>query len=171
MIAPRAPARGAQVTALASADHNVAQRSKQQAITRDTQVYVADTIGEMGLWYRLARVAMVGGTWASVGGHNPYEPASLGCLVLHGPNVWNFSESFEELTRLAPGSCIEVANDAPTIAEAVRAAWSDPRPAQAITPISAQAQSLLDQLEVLAEAFSEQQSAPGRPDRRRAGRP
>jgi len=150
LIAPRAPARGAEVMALASGAGGAAQRSAQQAITPDTPVYVADTIGEMGLWYRLARVAMVGGSWAHVGGHNPHEPISLGCAVLHGPNVWNFSESYAELTLTAAGRCVAV-TDATAIAAAVQAVWADPTPAPAAPPITAQAQALLDRLQALAE--------------------
>jgi 3-deoxy-D-manno-octulosonic-acid transferase len=59
--------------------------------------YVADTMGELGLWYRLSQVAMVGGSWAPVGGHNPYEATALGNTVLHGPHVDNFSESYADL--------------------------------------------------------------------------
>lgn len=153
LIAPRAPARGADVLALAAAAGPAAQRSAQQPITFTTQVYVADTIGEMGLWYRLARVAMVGGSWAHVGGHNPHEPISLGCAVLHGPNVWNFSESYDELALTAPGRCLE-AVDAPAIAAAVRAAWADTSPAPAAPPITAAAQALLDRLQALAETVT-----------------
>lgn len=56
--------------------------------------YVVERIGRLGLWYRLAQAAFVGGSLATVGGHNPYEAARLGCPVLHGPNLWNFAEDY-----------------------------------------------------------------------------
>ena len=59
-------------------------------------VYLADTIGEMGLWYRLAPVALVGGGFG-IGGHNPWEAARLGCAVLHGPGVANFTQDYKDL--------------------------------------------------------------------------
>ena len=69
-------------------------------------VYLADTFGELGLWYRLADVALVGGSFGPVEGHNPWEPAALGCAVLHGPHVANFSADYADLQAAA--SAIEV---------------------------------------------------------------
>ena len=98
IIAPRAPARGSEVAGLCQPPAPL--RSGGSHLPDDTAVYVADTIGEMGLWYRLAPVALVGGSVAEVGGHNPHEPLALGCAVLHGPNVWNFAESYERLDAM-----------------------------------------------------------------------
>jgi 3-deoxy-D-manno-octulosonic-acid transferase len=72
----------------------VAQRSKGEALDADTEVYLADTLGEMGLWYRIAPVSFVGGSLVAVGGHNPFEPALLGSAILHGPFVRNFAEAY-----------------------------------------------------------------------------
>ena len=63
----------------------MAQRSKGEAIGADTDVYLADTLGEMGLWYRIASVSFVGGSLVDVGGHNPFEPALLGSAILLRP--------------------------------------------------------------------------------------
>lgn len=60
-------------------------------------IYLADSFGELGLWYRLARAALVGGSFGPVEGHNPWEPAALGCAVLHGPRVGNFSADYAAL--------------------------------------------------------------------------
>ena len=107
IIAPRAPARGKEVLALCP--QNTLLRSQTPTLPDSTHsVYVADTIGEMGLWYRLAPAAMLGGSWAPVGGHNPHEPLALGCAVVHGPNVWNFSESYQDLDQNA--QCQTAAN-------------------------------------------------------------
>ena len=57
-----------------------------QIISEQTQVYIADTLGELGLFYRLAPFCFVGGTLVPMGGHNPLEPAVLGCAVLAGPH-------------------------------------------------------------------------------------
>ncbi len=128
LIAPRVPTRGAEVLALCPA--GTLQRSADPATlpSAGAGVYLADTIGELGLWYRLAPVALVGGSIAEVGGHNPHEPLALGCAVLHGPNVWNFSESYAELD--AQGLSQPIGN-ADELAAAVQANWQN---AQARTP-------------------------------------
>jgi len=73
-----------------------AQRSKGQALAGQP-VYVADTLGELGLWYRLSFAALVGGSFGPVEGHNPWEAAALGCAVIHGPRVGNFSADYADL--------------------------------------------------------------------------
>lgn len=125
LIAPRAPARGPEVAALCQPPAPL--RSSGMHLPDASAVYVADTIGEMGLWYRLAPVALVGGSFASVGGHNPHEPLALGCRVLHGPNVWNFAESYEQLD--AAGLSLPVV-DAVAVEAAVEAAWAGGTPVQ-----------------------------------------
>lgn len=64
---------------------------------RPAQAYVLARIGQLGLWYRVAPVAFVGGSLAEVGGHNPWEPARLDCAILHGPNTWNFAADYAAL--------------------------------------------------------------------------
>ena len=58
---------------------------------------MADTIGELGLFYALAPVAFVGGSLVDRGGQNPVEPIKLGAAVLTGPNWRNFRDSYSEL--------------------------------------------------------------------------
>src|SRR5260370_9425762 len=67
----------------------VARRGRGEPLTRETQIYLADTLGELGLFYRLARIAFIGGSLVAKGGHNPFEAARLGCAVLHGPDMSN----------------------------------------------------------------------------------
>lgn len=141
IIAPRLPTRGAEVAALCPP--GTPQRSQGQALATDAPVYLADSIGEMGLWYRLAPVALVGGSLAAVGGHNPHEPLSLGCAVLHGPNVWNFSESYAALDAQGLSQPI---TDAAQLAAAVQAAWSSPLPRGDRRPPDPQAEHLLERL-------------------------
>jgi 3-deoxy-D-manno-octulosonic-acid transferase len=98
ILAPRHPARGDALAAmLRDRGLFVARRSKGEEIGADTDVYLADTLGEMGLWYRIAAVAFVGGSLVDVGGHNPFEPALLGCAILHGPHVRNFVDAYRRL--------------------------------------------------------------------------
>jgi 3-deoxy-D-manno-octulosonic-acid transferase len=60
---------------------------------------LADTLGEMGLWYSVAGTAFVGGSLVDHGGHTPFEPASFGCDILHGPHFSNFDEAYGQLLR------------------------------------------------------------------------
>jgi 3-deoxy-D-manno-octulosonic-acid transferase len=102
-------------------------------------------MGDMGLWYRLAPIAMLGGSWAPIGGHNPHEPLALSCQVVHGPHVWHFAESYSDLA--APQVC-EQAMDAQAIADKVARAWQQPR-TQATAP-SMQSEAHLQTLVNLA---------------------
>lgn len=88
VLIPRHPARGAEAVDSARAEGlTVARRSTGES-PAGAAVYVADTLGELGLFYRLARVAIVGGSLVEgVGGHNPLEPARLGCPFVAGPHV------------------------------------------------------------------------------------
>src|SRR5260370_38271633 len=67
----------------------VARRGRGEPLTRETQIYLADTLGELGLFYRLARIAFIGGSLVAKGGHNPFEAARLECAGLHGPDMSN----------------------------------------------------------------------------------
>jgi 3-deoxy-D-manno-octulosonic-acid transferase len=97
VIAPRHPAR-AEAIARQLATRGVARRSLGEPIGPHTGVYLADTLGEIGLLLRLAPFAFVGGGFdAGVGGHNPMEAASLGVGVVSGPNVANHAEVFGEM--------------------------------------------------------------------------
>jgi 3-deoxy-D-manno-octulosonic-acid transferase len=68
----------------------------------------------MGLWYRLADVALVGGSLVPVGGHNPFEPAILGCHCLHGSYVENFEESYAFLHSIGAAEQISSAESLAT---------------------------------------------------------
>src|SRR6202041_1659339 len=86
IIVPRHPARGDAIEAMLVAQGlHIARRARGEPVTCDTQVYLADTMGELGLFYRLAGIAFVGGSLAAKGGHNPFEAARLGCAALPGP--------------------------------------------------------------------------------------
>ncbi len=91
ILAPRHPERGEQVEALARASGwTVARRASGQG-PDNAEVYIADTLGDLGLWYRLSAIAVIGGSFVSgVGGHNPLEPARLGCPFVSGVHVENW---------------------------------------------------------------------------------
>jgi 3-deoxy-D-manno-octulosonic-acid transferase len=100
IVVPRHPDRGAAVAAmLAGRGIATARRSQGEGMDRATAVYVADTLGELGLFYRLAPVAFLGGSLIPHGGQNPIEPARLGAAVLHGPHVGNFADVYAALDR------------------------------------------------------------------------
>ncbi len=124
LIAPRHPERGAGVAEIArSAGLTSALRSRGEALTADTDIYVADTMGELGLIYRLAQAVFVGGSLVRHGGQNPIEPAKLGAAILHGPHVWNFAEIYEALDS-ARGA--EMVLDADRLTAAFAALLNDP---------------------------------------------
>ena len=96
LIAPRDPHRGAEI-AIRAAEHGLTatRRNAGQGPTAD--VWITDTFGEMGLWYRLCATCLIGGTFGATEGHNPWEPAALGSAMLHGPRIANFATDFAAL--------------------------------------------------------------------------
>lgn len=91
IIVPRHPERGVVVAEIVEKEGlRAGRRSLQQIPQKDVQIYIADTLGELGLFYRLCKLCVVGGsfTW---GGHNPIEPGQLGCQIFYGPHMFNFA--------------------------------------------------------------------------------
>jgi 3-deoxy-D-manno-octulosonic-acid transferase len=125
IVAPRHPQRGGEAAeACAAAGLNVLKRSEDRLPDAATDIYVADTIGELGLFYRLGRLAYLGGSLVSHGGQNPIEPAKLGNGILHGPHVHNFTEVYAALGE-ARGS-FETA-DATVLGDAVVRLLTEPK--------------------------------------------
>lgn len=123
LIAPRHPARGAELAALAQERGlSPRRRSMHEKISDDCNVYIADTLGELGLLYSLSEISFIGGSLIEKGGHNPLEPARLGNAVLHGPHTFNFIDIYAEM-RGGGGSAL-VRNDR-EIAVAVQRLLSD----------------------------------------------
>jgi 3-deoxy-D-manno-octulosonic-acid transferase len=117
LIAPRHPQRGPEIAAaLAAAGHSIALRSRDEEPTATTGIFVADTLGELGLWFRLCPLVFMGGSLIPHGGQNPLEPARLGCAVLFGPSMFNFAETAPAL--LAAGGAQQVADEAELAAAA-----------------------------------------------------
>ena len=115
IIVPRHPDRGPFIARLlTNANLKVALRSEGKLPDASTDIYIADTIGELGLFYNLVPVAFVGGSLVPHGGQNPMEAIKLGAAVVTGPHWRNFADAYEEL--LASGGCAQVseANDLAT---------------------------------------------------------
>lgn len=142
LIAPRHPDRGNAIAAdLRKAGYRVAQRSGEEAITDDTQIYLLDTLGELGLFYRLVDIVLMGGTLIPHGGQNPIEAARLDCAILHGPHIDNFQEMFDALTARQAVAAI---SDTATLASQVKALFENP----------AQAEQMADAASAYADAMS-----------------
>jgi len=97
IIVPRHPERGKEVAEMLEV-RNIpgSLRSRKDKIPRESGIYIADTMGELGLFYRLCGVVLIGGSLVEKGGQNPIEPALLDCAILHGTHVENFSQVIAE---------------------------------------------------------------------------
>lgn len=142
ILAPRHPARGGDVARLISARGLAfGMRSKGDGLSSGVAVYLADTVGEMDLWYGMAGVTVIGGSFAPKGGHTPFEPAAHGSAMLHGPSVHNFSESYAALAQV--GGVLAVADGT-----ALAAALCAMTPAQQDVLAAAATGELSDEVDV-----------------------
>ena len=150
IVAPRHPERGA---GIAAALGGAPRRVLQQLPAPAHEVWVCDTLGELGLLYRLCGIAFLGNSLPQArahgggGGHNPFEPARLGCLVATGPLTFNFNAAFQALDGVG---AVTVAAGADAIADWADAMLRDPllrtQRAEAARSIATQASGLPDQL-------------------------
>lgn len=123
ILVPRHPERADAIEVqVAEAGQTCARRSTGMALTPDTQIYLADTLGEMGLWYALCPITCLCGSFTPVGGHNPYEPAHAGSALIHGPLYANFAETYADLA--AQDAATEV-TDAKALTKALLALLTD----------------------------------------------
>ncbi|MFD2738569.1 3-deoxy-D-manno-octulosonic acid transferase [Sulfitobacter aestuarii] len=107
ILAPRHPERGDEVSTLIN-DAGLTQTRRSLGEQPGAQVYLADTLGELGTWYALTGMVFLGGSLREIGGHNPYEVAQSGAAVLSGTHVANFAETF---------AAMEIAGAAKLVAE------------------------------------------------------
>ncbi len=115
IIVPRHPNRGNKISAaLSNRGLSVAQRSAGQKISEQTDILLADTIGELGLFFRSTKIAFVGGSLVPHGGQNPIEPAQLGCAILHGTHMNNFLAIEGELKAAGASVLVETSQDIAT---------------------------------------------------------
>lgn len=126
ILAPRHPGRGKLLAErLREAGHVTALRSAGEPLTRKTDIYVADTLGELGLFLRLADVVVMGGSFGEgVGGHNPLEPARLAKPAISGPDVANWGQIYRDL---AAAGGVRMINGPEDLAGALAAFVTDPQ--------------------------------------------
>ena len=124
VVVPRHPHRGEEVAAMIEAlDVPNARRSEFSYPPSGCEIYIADTLGELGLFYANAPIAYVGGGMAQHGGHNPIEPAQLNCAIVYGPDRSNFTEVAKELEEA--GASAIVRNEEEWVSE-LEALFADP---------------------------------------------
>jgi len=100
VIVPRHPERGSEIAKMLKAEWRVAQRSMQASLAADTQIYIADTLGELGLFYRLCEIVFMGGSLVRHGGQNPLEAARLSCAIVMGEHTHNFDAMLRDMEKL-----------------------------------------------------------------------
>lgn len=109
ILAPRHATRGDDLArVIAALGLPYARRSTGAMPSPDHPVFLADTTGEMDLWYPMAAATIIGGSFADKGGHTPFEPAAFGSALIHGPSIHNFAEVFANLQ--AHDACLAVAD-------------------------------------------------------------
>ena len=130
VLAPRHPERGPAIADSAkAAGLSVGLRSRGELPKREINVYVADTLGELGLVYRIAPIVFMGGSLVSHGGQNPIEAARLGAAIMHGPHVANFAEIYATLDEA--NGAVELA-DQDALATQLGAWLADPKARSAV---------------------------------------
>lgn len=122
ILAPRHPRRADAVAELLDARGLAfARRSQREAPRQDVPVWLADTLGEMSLWFELAPVALIAGSLKpAIGGHNPVEATRLGCSVISGPWRDSFSDVYDAYET---HNAVTTVHDARDIADAIRREW------------------------------------------------
>lgn len=118
ILAPRHPNRADPLSVqVRDRKMRIARRSKDETITPDTQIYLADTLGELGVFFSIAPITFLGGSFGDEGGHNPYEPAHFGSAILSGPMVKNFADAYASLIEAgAAGHVTEASALGPRVA-------------------------------------------------------
>jgi len=131
VVVPRHPERGAAVAEmLTGRGWTVTRRAAGEPLTPEVEAYVADTLGELGLFYRLADAVVVGGSLVEgMTGHNPLEPARLGKAVVSGAHTASFAAAYADLLKQG---AVLVAHDAAELERALAALIAEPRLARAL---------------------------------------
>jgi 3-deoxy-D-manno-octulosonic-acid transferase len=116
ILAPRHPKRADAIATLAKKHGFTLARRSLNEDPHTAQIYLADTLGEMALWYKLAGTTFVAGSLTDRGGHTPYEPAYFGSVIIHGPDTANFKSAYTRLKNKNTSICI---SDAETLSDAL----------------------------------------------------
>ena len=123
IIVPRHATRGDAIAGdLRARGFALSQRSKNEPITSTTAIYLADTMGELGSFFRLSDIVFLGGSLIPHGGHNPLEPARLNCAIITGPYTHNFTTIMQHFTA---ANAMEIVGDAPALAHALVTLFAD----------------------------------------------
>lgn len=124
-IAPRHPHRGVEIKERLSKELGlkVALRSAGEKITPDTDVYIADTIGELGIWYELFPVVFIGGSLIPHGGQNFMEPSRYRDAVIVGPHMYNFTDA---MNRAKKADAVIQVNDVLELVDTVENLMTNP---------------------------------------------
>ncbi|MEO9819774.1 MAG: 3-deoxy-D-manno-octulosonic acid transferase [Paracoccaceae bacterium] len=128
ILVPRHPERARGIRLLCEG-HSIAQRSLEEMPDTETSIYLADTLGETDLWFNLADLVCLCGSFSDVGGHTPFEPAAAGAAILHGPHYSNFEEVYAKFSEA--GASLQV-HDAETLAESLDLLIRQPDHARAL---------------------------------------
>lgn len=118
IIAPRHPKRAEEIKSeLGKLGLNIAVRSKDEPITDETDIYLADTLGELGVFYRLVPIVFIGGSLVDKGGQNPLEAARLDSTIIYGPYMDNFMEIKHEMEENKASILVKDAKDLQSVVE------------------------------------------------------
>jgi 3-deoxy-D-manno-octulosonic-acid transferase len=139
IIVPRHVERGPEIAMLCGA-RPMRRRSLGEMPLAGTSIYIADTMGELGLFYRATNFAFVGGSLVRHGGQNPLEPARLNCAVLAGPNTFNFTAAYDAINRAQGLGLVRSSTD---IAEIARRLLDSPGKAKSLGMAAAAAAATL----------------------------
>ena len=111
IIVPRHSIRGEEIAqTLSNLGLHIARRSKSESVTAEIDIYIADTMGELGLFFRLGKIAFMGKSLVPLGGQNPLEPMRLDCAVVYGPHMTNFADITHRMGTA--GASVEVSDEA-----------------------------------------------------------
>lgn len=146
VIVPRHPQRGTEVLSLA---HKAGLAGSLRSRGEEPgDVYIADTLGELGLFFRLCPLVVMGGSFADIGGHNPIEPGQLGCAVFYGPVMYNFLTISEDFLSARAAIQVQGRDD---LVERLKAAFADPA---SVAPVAAAALALTQQKSHIVDDLS-----------------
>ncbi len=146
----------------------MAQHSRNEPVTADTQIYLADTLGEMPMWMAHAEIVIMGGSFADIGGHNLLEPARFARPLITGPSDHNIRE---EIQRLESAGGLEQVKDIDELANRLKLWLQQPEQArsageQARKALAGGESVLDDYVEAVEKALSDNPpAAPASPPR------
>jgi len=148
ILVPRHPERGDEVAGLIASYGLTHGRRTRGDMPRE-QVYLADTLGELGTWYALSDIVFLGGSLHPIGGHNPYEVAQAGAMVLSGTHVANFAETYAEMEAAGAARLVAGTQDlADRVGDLLR---NDIARASGVAAAKAYAAGQTDKLDSIAE--------------------